>query len=231
MPLDFPSAPSVGDIYTYNGRSWQYNGSAWALLATSSINNTPIGNVAANSGAFTTVTATGNVTTNGYFVGDGSQLSNVSASNISSGNSNVSVLSANGNIAVSVAGNSNVVVFGSGQIDIKANVVPATANVFSLGNATHRWANLWVSGNTITLGNIVLKDSGSATLAVYGSDGVTTANILGTVINGSGFSYTAPNIATTGNISNVYNTLSTGPVTINSGVTITVDNNAVWTIV
>ena len=29
MPLDFPTSPALNDIYTYNGSSWQWNGSAW----------------------------------------------------------------------------------------------------------------------------------------------------------------------------------------------------------
>lgn len=29
MALDFPSSPSVGQIYTYLGRSWQWDGTSW----------------------------------------------------------------------------------------------------------------------------------------------------------------------------------------------------------
>lgn len=29
MPLDFPSSPTTGDIYTLGDRQWRYNGSAW----------------------------------------------------------------------------------------------------------------------------------------------------------------------------------------------------------
>lgn len=34
MALDFPSGVSVGYIYTYSGRSWQWNGTAWDVYAT-----------------------------------------------------------------------------------------------------------------------------------------------------------------------------------------------------
>jgi hypothetical protein len=34
MPLDFPTSPSPGDIYTFGGRSWQWNGTAWDVYAT-----------------------------------------------------------------------------------------------------------------------------------------------------------------------------------------------------
>jgi hypothetical protein len=29
MPIDFPTSPTNGQIYTYEGRSWIYNGTAW----------------------------------------------------------------------------------------------------------------------------------------------------------------------------------------------------------
>jgi microcystin-dependent protein len=29
MPIDYPSSPTVNQIYTYNGKAWVFNGSAW----------------------------------------------------------------------------------------------------------------------------------------------------------------------------------------------------------
>lgn len=29
MPIDFPASPTTGQTYTFNNRSWTYNGSAW----------------------------------------------------------------------------------------------------------------------------------------------------------------------------------------------------------
>ena len=71
MPIiSFPAAPNVNDTYSFNGKTWIYNGEAWIISAQTSINNIPIGNVAPASGNFTTVGATGNITTSGFFVGD-----------------------------------------------------------------------------------------------------------------------------------------------------------------
>lgn len=246
MSLNFPTNPTAGDVYTYNNISWQYTGSGWQLVATSSINNTPIGNSIANTGAFTTLTATtlsttgtitgGNLTTTGnvsgnFFIGNGSQLTGIDSTAITSGTSNVRVVSSGGNVSFGIAGNSNVMVVGTGTVAIKANVVPDTANVFSLGNASHRWTNLWVSGNTITLGNIVLNDENASELGVYTSNGTTPANIKAQIINVAAFGYNAANLTATGNISNTYNTMSAGPITINNGVVITVNSGAIWTIV
>lgn len=62
MPLNFPANPSVNDTYTFNDRVWQWNGTSWELLSYGAINNTPIGNATPSSGAFTTLTVTGNTT-------------------------------------------------------------------------------------------------------------------------------------------------------------------------
>jgi hypothetical protein len=31
MPLDFPSSPTTGQSYTLNGRTWEWNGTAWQV--------------------------------------------------------------------------------------------------------------------------------------------------------------------------------------------------------
>jgi hypothetical protein len=255
MPLDFPSSPSVGQLYTYNNRTWQYNGTAWSLLATSAINNIPIGNSQANSGAFTTITAsntivaTGNITgdwlvanqvssianvsatgniSGNYLLGNGACITglSVSVSNINSGNSNIAVTTANGNIAVSVAGNTNVAVFSNGETTLKANLVPIADNVYSLGSSSQRWANLWMAGNTIMLGNIVLKDTGGNSMGIYGSDGTTPGQFLST----SGYQQNPANITANTTLSSSYNNFSAGPITINSNITVTVNSGAYWTI-
>lgn len=36
MPLNFPSNPTINQIYTYGTQNWKYDGSAWSLLSSSS---------------------------------------------------------------------------------------------------------------------------------------------------------------------------------------------------
>jgi hypothetical protein len=36
MAIDFPSTPALNEIYTFGGRSWQWNGVAWDLYIPSS---------------------------------------------------------------------------------------------------------------------------------------------------------------------------------------------------
>ena len=42
------------------------------------------------------------------------------------------------------------------------NLIPTTGNTYSLGNVTNPWASLYVSGNTIYLGNVELGATGNA---------------------------------------------------------------------
>lgn len=43
--------------------------------------------------------------------------------------------------------------------NISENLLPSDNDTYDLGSATKRWANLYVSGNTIILGTVALKDS------------------------------------------------------------------------
>jgi len=80
---------------------------ALTVILPSGLSNT--GNFAVGS-----LSATGNITGN-YFIGNGSQLTGISAggggSNISNGTSNVTVVSSGGNVTVGIGGTSNVAVF------------------------------------------------------------------------------------------------------------------------
>jgi len=63
MPLNFPSAPSANATYTFNNKSWTYNGNAWAL-STSTLNSS----IVPESGNlyFTNARVLANVTQLGY---------------------------------------------------------------------------------------------------------------------------------------------------------------------
>lgn len=40
MAVDFPSSPTTGQQYTYAGKTWEWSGSGWILVATSGLNVT-----------------------------------------------------------------------------------------------------------------------------------------------------------------------------------------------
>lgn len=61
--LNFPSSPSTGDTYTFGGKTWIYTADgAWKLQSSGAINGFPIGNSSPSTGAFTTLTSSGNTT-------------------------------------------------------------------------------------------------------------------------------------------------------------------------
>jgi hypothetical protein len=133
-------------------------------------NLTSTGNlsVAGNSnlGLVSTVIITGG--TNGqYLQTDGSgNLSwttlTVNTDSISNGNSNVAVSSSGGNVGISVAGNANVVTVTGSNVFATANIIPTANLTYSLGNNTNRWNNLYLSGNTIVLGDATITTTGNA---------------------------------------------------------------------
>jgi hypothetical protein len=124
-------------------------------------------------------------------------VTGISLNSISNGTSNVNVVSSGGNVTVGVGGTSNIAVFSTSGLDVTgrvsatgnvtggnlltsgslsagsvtSNLVPATSDVFSLGNSTNRWANLWLTGNTIYLGNAIITaaDSGDIIIDSSGS--------------------------------------------------------------
>lgn len=68
-----------------------------------------------------------------------------STSSITNGTSNVSIPTLNGNITLNVNGTSNVGLFTQTSLDMQANVNPAQANTYQLGNATNRWNNVFAN--------------------------------------------------------------------------------------
>jgi len=148
------------------------------------VNNDAIigGNVSAISHTGTIVSVTGNITGNYYF-GNGSQLSGVvvgAASNIANGNSNI-VIGNSANVAVSVGGSSNIVVWGTTG-EYVTGVVSATGNV--------------TGGNILTNGSISAGGNLTAnTLLVNAS-----ANILGNLNVQGNITFINSNVITTNDL-------------------------------
>jgi len=106
------------------------------------------------------IMAGGNITAPYYF-GNGSQLSGVitSVTKIINGTSDVTAYSG-GNVAVTIGGTANTVVFNASYTEIKGDLIPSANLIYNLGSPTRRWGDAYFSGNTIYLGNAVLSSSG-----------------------------------------------------------------------
>lgn len=37
MPIDFPASPATGDYYSYDQRTWKWNGSGWILVSSGNL--------------------------------------------------------------------------------------------------------------------------------------------------------------------------------------------------
>ena len=78
MALDFPTSPALNEIYTYGGRSWQWNGTAWDVYSPAggltqyvSKLNGLCGSINIAAGSSISVTPTGNTLTIAYTGGGG----------------------------------------------------------------------------------------------------------------------------------------------------------------
>jgi hypothetical protein len=97
------------------------------------------------------VSAVGNVTGN-YFIGNGSQLTGLPAG----------------------YANANAVAYG--ESGWAGNIVPSGNAVYSLGNATNQWNDLYVSNATIFMNNVPISLSAGNVLTVNGEDVVVASN-------------------------------------------------------
>jgi hypothetical protein len=57
--------------------------------------------------------------------------------------------------------------------NLNTDIIPSIDSEYSLGSETKKWKDLYLSGNTVYLGNIALKDSGNGSLSILKLDGET----------------------------------------------------------
>jgi hypothetical protein len=98
-------------------------------------------------------------------------------------------------------GNANVEALG--ESGWSGNIIPAANAVYSLGNATNYWSNLWVANNTIFIGGVPLGITGNTL----------TVNDEALLSNNSDTSITTTGNITAGNV-------STGVITLTNGAQI-----------
>jgi hypothetical protein len=180
MNIIFPYPASVGDtflasnnvLYTYDGVKWTSDGNGVGPYGNSNV-VTLLAGFGSN-----TVSTTGNIS-GGYIFGNGSQLTGISVA--------------------ATYGNANAVAYG--ESGWAGNIIPAGNAVYSLGNATNQWNDLYVSnatifmnnvpislgaGNVLTVnGNAVLQNDSNTSISTTGN--ITTGNVLtGGVVSATG---------------------------------------------
>jgi hypothetical protein len=73
-------------------------------------------------------------------------------------------------------------------VEITGNLIPVTSNLYNLGSSSLRWSELFLEGSTITLGNVVIKNTGGNTVGFFGPDGTTPGAIDTNNIDSAGIS-------------------------------------------
>jgi cytoskeletal protein CcmA (bactofilin family) len=155
-----------------------------------------------------TVSAAGNIT-GAYFIGNGSQLTGLAAT----------------------YGNANAVAYG--ESGWAGNIIPNGNAVYSLGNATNQWNDLYVSNATIFMNNVPISLSAGNVLTVNGNAVLTNGS--NTAVSTTG-NITAGNIGITGgsltwaNASIVQTSASDVSITGDGQVTVrSLDGTYQWT--
>jgi hypothetical protein len=129
------------------------------------------------------ISAFGNIQTLGYFIGDGSQISNASfaGTQLVSGTTSWSISSSGGNIVATIGGVSNVVVVSTGGISTTGNVT--AGNMVGTHVGAVQFGSNTVSGTgNVTGGNLLTS------ALVQGTTLSATGNVIGGNLNAAGLS-------------------------------------------
>lgn len=216
MALNFPNSPSLNDTYSFGGKTWVWNGTYWGLQSTGAINGIVIGNTTPAAGNFTTVGATGNITTDQFFIGNGSQLSGITASGMLTVSNTAPVGASQGDVWIQ--GNTGVqyVYFTSSGNSQWAEMEAATS--LSIDNSNYGNAN--VASYLPTYIGALSSLAGNVTTAAN----VQGAYILGNITQATGYYvYGDANVASylpsyTGNLNP--GNINSGPAVITGNLTV-----------
>lgn len=192
--LNFPTNPTLNQLYSFGGKTWIWTGQAWRLNPQGAINGIVIGNTDPAAGTFTTLTAN-TLTVNNETVYANLAVGNLAVSNVSvSGNVN-SALNVRGNIT-----GTNVIT--GGTVTASGNI-GTLAEISALGNIT---TSAYFVGDGRYISNVTAGSqiaSGNSNVAVQGTGGNVSVGVHG-VSNVAVFTPTGiqtSNVSVSGNIS------------------------------
>jgi hypothetical protein len=152
--------------------------------------NTQSGNVLTTG----LISATGNITGN-YFLGDGSQLTNITVAKIANGTTQVNIPVSSGNANITVGGTSNVAVFSTAG-EYVTGLISASGNVTG-GN---------LIGQNLTAGRVAIVGSGKEVSDDADFTYNSSTNVL-SVAGNVNANYFNGNVIATGNLSTTGNVI------------------------
>ena len=221
--LTFTEAPAAGDLIDVRQITT-------TTTVTSISNSSGNAEILANA-VSANIDITGNMVTAGnvyatYLLGNGSQLTGIDATLIQNGNSTFSVISSGGNIRANIAG-STVGVFSSTGLEITGSI--SATNGF-IGLDATKIANGTSQVSVVSANGNISSNVAGSTVQLLSADG---ANITGNVTASQGIvaglqGYTNDR---TYSANLTYPTDTTrmlvGPMTVNTGVTVTLAGSAI----
>lgn len=169
--------PNITSVGTLSSLAVSGNVTAGNVVArTFGAHQGPVGNVTPNTGAFTSISASGNAVISG----------NVSAGNVNA----IGLVSADllaGTLTTNAQPNITSVGTLSGLSingEVSGHLIPTDNEVFDLGTPTKRWRTLYISANTINLGDATLSSNGNniTTSGTFGSDNITISGQFTTTL-------------------------------------------------
>jgi hypothetical protein len=109
------------------------------------------------------------------------------------------------------------------EVQVTGNITPTANITYGLGSSNRRWKDLWLSGSTIYLGNVQIKET-AGTVSFYAADGTSLAPVNADVADLNGIQNTPIGNATpnTGNFTTLQSSsnLTASALTVNNSVTI-----------
>jgi len=82
----------------------------------------------------------------------------------------------NTNVAINI-NSSNILTVAETETTLVGDFLPAANETYDLGSSTYKWKDLHLSGNSIYLGNLILKDNGDSTFGIYNNSDGSEASI------------------------------------------------------
>lgn len=186
--LDFPSSPSIGQIYTANGHSWQWDGVSW-----SSVNSGVLPVVNGGTGT-TTSTGTGSVVLSASPTFTGAPLSTTAAEKTSTTQiATTAFVDRLRSLSTPTTGASGTLVVGDrGSLVVATGNITVPANVFSARDVVTIYNNIpdnsmeILQGSGLTMYKVGTLESGSRFLSPTGLVTVVFISATVAVISGGG---------------------------------------------
>jgi hypothetical protein len=211
VTLTFTEAPATGDLIDVR-----------ALTTTTTLLS--LQNVSSNAGVslsdttnVVTIQGIANVVGDLNVSGNATILGNVATNQIINGTSGVLIPTPNGNVIIDVGSTNDIATFTLDSMEIHGNIIPQANVTYNLGTPTLRWKDLYLSGNTIQLGNSTISANATAIILTNPAGGqtvmagaTTTSSVAGNITGGN--ILTGGYISAVGNIITGTNTSSPGAI-------------------